>query len=115
MHSHNRRMPPGAHRSGPAKRRLSRPAPPRDRDELKMGIEPPHRRGQRERGRMVAQGRNTEDNRISTLLVVAENDESWTFHGLGVPGVKISKSDAVDLAQGILAVTQPPGSAPDQR
>ncbi len=64
-----------------------------------MSIEPPKRRGQHERGRMVAQGRNTDDNRASTLLVVAENDGSWTFHGLGVLGVKISKSDAVDLAQ----------------
>ncbi len=54
----------------------------------------------------VAQGRNTEDNRTSTLLVVHENDGSWTFHGLGVPGVKISESDAVDLAQGILTVAQ---------
>ncbi len=55
---------------------------------------------------MVAQGRNTDDNRVSTLLVVYENDGSWTFHGLGVPGVKISESDAVDLAQGILKVAR---------
>ncbi len=71
-----------------------------------MSIEPPQRRGQHERGRMVAQGRNTDDNRASTLLVVHENDGSWTFHGLGVPGVKISESDAVDLAQGILKVAR---------
>lgn len=70
-----------------------------------MSIEPPQRRGRHERGRMVAQGRNTGDNRTSTLLVVVENDGSWTFHGLGVPGVRISKSDAVDLAQRILKVT----------
>lgn len=55
---------------------------------------------------MVAQGRNTEDNRTSTLLVVHENDGSWTFHGLGVPGVTISNADAVDLARGILTVVQ---------
>jgi hypothetical protein len=71
-----------------------------------MSIEPPKRRGQQERGRMVAQGHNTEDNRTSTLLVVHENDGSWTFHGLGVAGVRVTKSDAVDLAQGILKVTQ---------
>ena len=71
-----------------------------------MSIEPPKRRSQPERGRMVAQGRNTEDNSTSSLLVVAENDGSWTFHGLGVAGVKISKSDAVDLARGILRVAQ---------
>lgn len=71
-----------------------------------MSIEPPQRRGQHERGRMVAQGRNADDNRRSSLLVVHENDRSWTFHGLGVAGVKISQSDAVDLAQGILKVAQ---------
>ncbi|MGH3697796.1 MAG: hypothetical protein ACRDRX_28090 [Pseudonocardiaceae bacterium] len=71
-----------------------------------MSITPPRRRGRHERGRMVAQGRNTDDNRVSTLLVVYENDGSWTFHGLGVPGVKISESDAVDLAQGILKVAR---------
>jgi hypothetical protein len=51
-----------------------------------MSIEPPKRRGQHERGRMVAQGHNTDDNRTSTLLVVHENDGSWTFHG-SVPQV----------------------------
>jgi hypothetical protein len=55
---------------------------------------------------MVAQGRNTEDNRKSSLLVVHENDGSWTFHGLGVAGVRVTKSDTVDLAQGILKVAQ---------
>ncbi len=55
---------------------------------------------------MVAQGHNTGDNRTSTLLVVHENDGCWTFHGLGVPGVKISEPDAVDLAQGILTVAR---------
>jgi hypothetical protein len=71
-----------------------------------MSIEPPKRRGQHERGRMVAQGRNIDNNRTSTLLVVHENDGSWTFHGLGASGVKVTESDAVDLAQGILKVAQ---------
>ena len=71
-----------------------------------MSIEPPRRRGERERGRMVAQGRNTGDNRTSALIVVYENDGSWTFHGLSVAGVKVSPADAVDLAHSILKVAQ---------
>lgn len=70
-----------------------------------MSIEPPRRRGERERGRMVAPGHRSDDGSRCSLLVVHENDGSWSFHGLGVPGVKISQSDAAALAQGILTVT----------
>ncbi len=69
-----------------------------------MAIEPPRRRGERERGRMVAPGRSSADGSRCTLLVVHENDGSWSFHGLGVPGVTISESDATALARGILTV-----------
>ncbi|MGH3901964.1 MAG: hypothetical protein ACRDTA_27675 [Pseudonocardiaceae bacterium] len=40
------------------------------------------------------------------LLVVHENDGSWSFHGLGALGVKVSKSDAPALAQGILKAAE---------
>jgi hypothetical protein len=70
-----------------------------------MGIEPPRRRGAHERGRMVAPARSCADGSRCTLLVVQENDGSWSFHGLGVPGVKVSEDDATALAQGILTVT----------
>ncbi len=65
-------------------------------------IEPPTRRGEREHGRMAAQGRCSDDGSDHTLLVVHENDGSWSFHGLGATGVKISRADATALAQGIL-------------
>ncbi len=71
-----------------------------------MSIEPPRRHGERERGRMAAQGRCSDDGSMSTLLVVHENDGSWSFHGLGAHGVKVSKSDATALAQGILKAAE---------
>lgn len=59
-----------------------------------MSIEPPRRHGERERGRMAAQGRCSDDGSMTTLLVVHENDGSWSFHGLGAHGVKVSRADA---------------------
>jgi hypothetical protein len=41
---------------------------------------------QRERGRLHAQGRSTDDNSKCTLLVIHEADSSWAIHGLGAPG-----------------------------
>jgi hypothetical protein len=70
-----------------------------------MSIEPPRRCGERERGRMVAPDKSSDDGSRCSLLVVHENDGSWSFHALGVPGVKISQSDAAALARGILTVT----------
>ena len=57
---------------------------------------------QRERGRMAMQGRCTDDGSKCTLLLVHELDGSWTFHGLGAPGVKLSKADTVALAESVL-------------
>ncbi len=55
---------------------------------------------------MVAPGRSSVDGSRCTLLVVHENDGSWSFHGLGVPGVKVSEGDAAALARGILTVAR---------
>lgn len=44
------------------------------------------RRSERERGRLVTQGKRTDDNSKTTLLLIHEADDSWTFHGLGAPG-----------------------------
>jgi hypothetical protein len=60
-----------------------------------------HQRG--ERGRVAVQGRCTADGSRTTLLVVHELDGSWTFHGLGAPGVNVAKADAVEVAEAILA------------
>jgi hypothetical protein len=54
---------------------------------------------------MVAPGRRSDDDSMCTL-VVYENDGSWSFHGLGAPGVKVSGSDATALTQGILKVSK---------
>ncbi|HSL09680.1 MAG TPA: hypothetical protein VK887_17125 [Pseudonocardiaceae bacterium] len=43
---------------------------------------------------------------MPTLLVVHENHGSWSFHGLDAPGVKVSKTDATALAQGIVEAAE---------
>ncbi|MDQ3764409.1 MAG: hypothetical protein M3460_23460 [Actinomycetota bacterium] len=57
----------------------------------------------RERGRVTAQGRRTDDNSRCTLLVIHEADGSWAIHGLGAPGVRLSTTDMVALAESVLA------------
>ena len=51
---------------------------------------------------MTALGRRTDSGERCTLLVINEIDDSWSFHGLGAPGVKLSKADTVALAEAIL-------------
>ncbi|MGH3815101.1 MAG: hypothetical protein ACRDUV_22095 [Pseudonocardiaceae bacterium] len=55
-----------------------------------------------ERGRLTAIGRSTDDGDHTTLLVVHEINGSWTLHGLGAPGVTLSKKDTVALCESIL-------------
>ena len=55
-----------------------------------------------ERGRVTVLGRRTDSGERCTLLVINELDGSWSFHGLGAPGVKLSKADTVALAESIL-------------
>jgi hypothetical protein len=57
----------------------------------------------RERGRLTAQGRCTDDDSNCTLLVIHEAGGSWAIHGLGAPGVRLSKAEMVSLAEKILA------------
>ncbi|MGH3896916.1 MAG: hypothetical protein ACRDTA_01430 [Pseudonocardiaceae bacterium] len=57
---------------------------------------------QRERGRLRAMGKSTDNGTRATLLLVHEHDRCWTFHGLGAPGVKLSEADTVALAASIL-------------
>jgi hypothetical protein len=58
---------------------------------------------QRERGRVHAPGRRTDDNSCCTLLVIHEADSSWAIHGLGAPRVRLSKAKMIALAEKILA------------
>lgn len=67
-----------------------------------------HQRG--ERGRLTARGRSTDDRSWTTLLVVHEVDGTWTFHGLGAPGVTLSKVDMVTLCESILQRAQQEGA-----
>ncbi|MGH3777294.1 MAG: hypothetical protein ACRDRR_16460 [Pseudonocardiaceae bacterium] len=55
-----------------------------------------------ERDRLTAIGRATDDGSHTTLLVVHEVDGAWTIHGLGAPGVTLSKKDTIALAESIL-------------
>jgi hypothetical protein len=71
-----------------------------------MSIELPQRHGEHEAGRMAVQGRRTDDGSDNTLIVVHENNGAWACHGLGASGVKISKTDAVTWARGILSATK---------
>jgi hypothetical protein len=57
---------------------------------------------QRERGRLHAQGRRTDDNTGCTLLVIHEADSSWAIHGLGALGMRLSKAEMIVLAEKIL-------------
>ncbi len=55
-----------------------------------------------ERGRVTALGRRTDSGERCTLLVINELDGSWSFHGLGAPGVRLSAVGMVELATAIL-------------
>ena len=61
---------------------------------------------QRERGRLTTRGRSTDDGSWTTLLLIHELNGAWTFHGLGAPGVKISQTDTVALAEAILELSR---------
>jgi hypothetical protein len=36
------------------------------------------------------------------LLVIHEADSSWAIHGLGAPGVRLTKAKIIELAEAIL-------------
>ena len=58
---------------------------------------------QRERDRLQAQGHRTDDaDSRCTLLVIHEADGSWAIHGLGAPGVRLTRDVMVRLAEQIL-------------
>ncbi|MGH3984196.1 MAG: hypothetical protein ACRDST_16320 [Pseudonocardiaceae bacterium] len=66
-------------------------------------IDVPEAQHQRtERGRVAVQGRRTDDRSRCTLLLIHETDGSWSFHGLGAPGVNVTMADAVAVAGALL-------------
>jgi hypothetical protein len=56
-----------------------------------------------ERARLVAQGQRSDDRSSTTLVIIHEENGSWSIHGLGAPGVTLSQTDMVALAESILA------------
>jgi hypothetical protein len=57
----------------------------------------------REPGRIQAQVQSTDDNcGHPPLVFIHEADGSWAIHGLGAPGVRLSKAEMVALAESIL-------------
>jgi hypothetical protein len=59
-----------------------------------------------ERARLVAQGYRSDDHSTATLLIIHENNGSWAIHGLGAPGVTLSKTDRIAVAEPILRQVQ---------
>ncbi|MDO3651355.1 hypothetical protein, partial [Nocardia mangyaensis] len=57
---------------------------------------------QPERGRLTAQGRRSDDNSNHTLLIINEADGSWAIHGLGAPGVRLTRDAMMVLAAQVL-------------
>jgi hypothetical protein len=55
-----------------------------------------------ERARVVVKGHRTDDDSTCTLIVIHEHNGTWTIHGLGNPGVRLSAADMVALAEAIL-------------
>jgi hypothetical protein len=58
-----------------------------------------------ERPRMVVQGRRTEDNSQCTVIVIHEQNGTWTIHGLGNQGIRLPPADMSTLAKEILSRT----------
>ncbi|HEX6401706.1 MAG TPA: hypothetical protein VF003_00840 [Pseudonocardiaceae bacterium] len=55
-----------------------------------------------ERARIVISGRNTEDDRPCTVIVIHEESGTWVIHGLGNQGVRVPSTDMRALAEAIL-------------
>jgi hypothetical protein len=56
-----------------------------------------------ERARIVVQGNSSEDGSTATMVIIHEENGSWSIHGLGVAGVGVNRADMVAVAQAILA------------
>jgi hypothetical protein len=54
-----------------------------------------------ERGRLQAPGHRTDDNSHHTLLIINETHGSFTIHGLGAPGVRLTRDVMVTVAESI--------------
>jgi hypothetical protein len=55
-----------------------------------------------ERARIVVQGRRSDDGSTATMVIIHEENGSWSVHGLGVAGVGVSKAEMLAVAQAVL-------------
>jgi hypothetical protein len=55
-----------------------------------------------ERARIVVQGRRSDDGSTATLVIIHEENGTWSIHSLGVSGVRLSKTDMTAVAEPIL-------------
>jgi len=60
-----------------------------------------------ERGRVVVEGKRTDDSALCTVVVIHERTGYWGVypHGFGKFGVRLPSAEAVKVAQAILAGT----------
>jgi hypothetical protein len=56
-----------------------------------------------ERARIVVQGNSSDDGSTATMVIIHEENGSWTIHGRGATRVGVGKADMVAVAQAILA------------
>jgi hypothetical protein len=59
-----------------------------------------------ERARIVVQGRSSEDGSTATMVIIHEENGTWSIHGLGGAGVRLSRTDMIAVAEAILARAQ---------
>jgi hypothetical protein len=55
-----------------------------------------------ERARIVVQGQCSDDGSTATLVIIHEENGTWSIHGLGVAGVRLNKTDMTAVAEAIL-------------
>jgi hypothetical protein len=56
-----------------------------------------------ERARIVVRGQRSDDGSTTTLVIIHEENGSWSIHGLGTSGVRLSQQAMVAVAESILA------------
>lgn len=71
---------------------------------LPPGREHPAMQRDNERGRVVVEGRRSDDNQTCSLVVAHEIDNRWVLcpHGAGTLGVRLEQREALEVPRAIL-------------
>ncbi len=56
-----------------------------------------------ERARIVVQGRCSGTGGTATVVIIHEENGTWSIHGLGVAGVVLTKADMIATAESMVA------------